>query len=150
VLAGPPCREGPTCSCKAVQRVVVGIDENLIEPAILGFAGEERNAARLRIDQVLRHVFEHGDTAGDMKATDAHLEACIEKSLGDIHGAWELIGLHTNQCNERFSTIPLDLLDDLLAWNAGVCLVDRVQNDIHVGTENLALAAIVSQAIEDR
>lgn len=129
---------------------VVSVDENLIQAAIFGFTREERDAARLGIDQILRHLLQHGDAAGDVEPADAHLKAGIEKGLGDVDGTRELIGLHANQGDERLSAVPLDLLNDLLPANARVGLVNGMQDDVDIGTKDLPLAAIVGQTVEDR
>jgi len=53
------------------ESAVPAIAQDLIEPALLGFPGEEGNAERLRVAHVLRHIGKHGDATGNVEPADA-------------------------------------------------------------------------------
>ena len=56
---------------KRLQRPVPGVEQDIVQPVLLGFAREQRDAHRLRVGELARHLRKHRDAAGDMEAADA-------------------------------------------------------------------------------
>ena len=68
--------------------------------------------------------------------------------LRDMQRARILVGLHADQADETEITVGAHLVDDAIDAHARIGLVDGDDVDIDVGTENLALGAVVDQAID--
>ena len=84
-----------------LERAVPGVAQHLVEPALLGLAGEERDAELLRLADLRRHLRQHGDAAGDVEAADADRQAGGEERPREIDRARKLVGLHADQADQR-------------------------------------------------
>ena len=109
-----------------------GVAQHLVEPAFLGLAGEERDAERLRLAHVRRHLRQHRDAAGDVKAADADRQSGGEERPRQIDRARKLVGLHADQRDQRRAAGLADHPDDPLGADAPVGLVIGVQADVDV------------------
>ena len=78
------------------QRAVLSVAQNQLEAAF-GFAGKQRDAEVHRLLQFGRHLGQHRQAAGDVEAADADRNAGRAQRPRQIHGAWELVGLHADQ-----------------------------------------------------
>ena len=106
--------------------------------AALGLAGEQRNPERLRFDEIVGHLRQHREAAGDMKPTDGDLHASGAKSPRQIDGARKLIGLDADQANQAAPAAGGDLAGDSLGANSRVGLVDDRNLDFDIGAEDLS------------
>ena len=68
-----------------------------IEPAVLRFAREDRNAQRLGLTDFQRDLRQHGETARSVEAADTDRQARDEEGAGEVDGTGKLVGLHTDQ-----------------------------------------------------
>ena len=82
-----------------------GVAHHLVEPALLGLAGKERDAERLRLAHLRRHLGQHRDAARDVKAADAHRQAGGQKRPRQIDGARKLVRLHADQADQRATAL---------------------------------------------
>ena len=95
-----------------LQRAVPGIEQDGVEPAFLGLAGEDRDAhVHGRLD-LGRHDRQHRQAAGGMEAAHRHRQAGLEELAGKIDGARELVGLHADQADQRLAAAALDVGHD--------------------------------------
>ncbi len=83
-----------------------------------------------------------------METADGHRQAGFDEAGGEVHGPGELVGLHADESDQRPAAALLQLGDDLLRLDAGVGLVIRVQPDLDVRTQHLALLAIAGGAVQ--
>ncbi len=60
----------------------------------------------------------------------------------------KLIGLDADQADQRLATFALDVGHDLVRPDAGIGLVERLDEDLDVRAQHLALEAILAQAVE--
>src|SRR3984957_3860585 len=107
---------------------------------LLGFAGEHRNAERLRLDDLRRKLRQHGEAAGDVEAAKTNLIAGGAKLTRDIHGAGKLVRLHPDDADQRPAAPALEVANDPAREHAAVGFVVSVDLDPHPGAQNLALA----------
>ena len=120
----------------------------VVEPAFLGLAGEDRDAhVHGRLD-LGRHDRQHRQAAGGMEAAHRHRQAGLEELAGEVDGARELVALHADQADQRLAAAALDVGDDAVGAHPRIGLVERLDEDVDVGPEHAALAAILAQAIE--
>ena len=125
-----------------------GIAQDLVEPALLGLAGKERDAERLRIAHILRHLRQHGDAARDVKAADADRQSGGEERPGEIDGAGKLIRLHPDQANQRFAAGLANHSDDPVRPDAPIGFVVGMQVDLDVRPEHFPAARVLGQAVQ--
>ncbi len=114
---------------------------------LLGFAGEHRNAERLRLDDLRGKLRQHGEAAGDMEAAEADLIARRAKLTRDIHGARKLVRLHPDDADQRPAAPALEVADDPAREHAAIGLVVGVDLDPDARAQNLALAGVLGQAV---
>ena len=133
-----------------LQLAVEGVTQHLVEPALLGLAGEERDAHLLGGFDVGRKLRQHRDAAGDMESTDADRQADVEKRLGQIDRARKLVRLHADQPDQTAPALAADHVDDLLRLHPAVGFVERVQADIDARSQHLAALGVLGQGIETR
>ena len=88
-----------------LQRAVAGVAQHLVEPTLLGLAGKERDAERLRRAHFRRHLGQHRDRARDVKAADAHRQPGGQKRPRQIDGARKLVGLHADHRDQRAAAL---------------------------------------------
>ena len=91
--------------------------------------------------QVLRHLRQHGDAAGDVEAADADRQPGGEERPREIDRARKLVRLHADQADQRLAAGLADHPDDLVRPDPPVGLVIGVQADVDVRPEHLAAAA---------
>ena len=114
----------------------------------LGLAGEERDAERLRLADVVRHLRQHGDAAGDVKAADADRQPGGEERPRQIDRARKLVRLHADQADQRLAAGLADHADDPVGPDAPVGLVIGVEADFDVRPEHLAAARVLGEAVQ--
>ena len=78
-----------------------GVAQHRVEPAFLGLAGEERDAERLRLAHLRRHLRQHREAAGDVEAADGDRQPGGEERPRQVDRARELVGLHADQRDQR-------------------------------------------------
>jgi len=100
---------------------------------LLGFAGEDRDAERLRLANVLGNLFQHGQAAGDVEAADHHLDAGFAQRARDVDRAGEFVGLHADNADQPEPAILGDAAHELFRHDARVGLVDGNDVDRKIG-----------------
>ena len=115
-----------------------GVLQHHIEAA-LGLAGEQRNPERLRFDEIVGHLRQHREAAGDVKPTDGHLHATGAKSPRQIDGVRKLIGLDADQTNQAPAALGGDLAGDSLRSNSRVGLIYDRNLDFDILAEDRRL-----------
>ena len=131
-----------------LQRAVPGIAQHDVEPALLGFAAENRDAhVHGRLDLSGDHR-QHRQAARHMEAAQRHRQACLDELAGEIDGARELVALHADQADQRLAAAAPDVGDDAVRPDSDIGLVQRLDDDIDVRPQNLASPAILPQAVE--
>ena len=159
-VAGQGCRRqaGRRCALDArqivhvvverLQRAVPGIEQDGVEPAFLGLAGEDRDAhVHGRLD-LRRHDRQHRQAARGMEAAHRHRQAGLEELAGKIDGTRELVALHADQADQRLAAAALDVGHDEVGAHPRIGLVERLDLDVDVGPQDAAATAILTQAIE--
>ena len=131
-----------------LQRAVPGVAQDLVEPAFLGLAGEDRDAHVHGCLDLGRHDRQHRQAAGDVEAAHRHRQAGLEELAGEIDGARKLVGLDADQADQRLAAAALDVGDDAVGADPRIGLVERLDDDVDVRPQHLAPAAILAQAIE--
>ena len=129
------------------ERAVPGVAHHRVESPLLRFAGEERDAHRLRLAQLHRHLVEHGDAAGDVEAADHDRNPRGQERAGEIDGAEELVRLHADEADERAAAGAADHRNDFVRAHAAVGFVVGVQMNIHVRAEDAALLRVLRQPV---
>src|SRR6202453_2744023 len=132
---------------KRLEVAVPRVEQHFIEPVLLGFAGEHRDAERLRLDDLRRKLGQHGETARDMEAAQTDLIASGAKLTRDIRSAGKLVRLHPYDAYQRPPAPALEVADDPVREHAAIGLVVGVDLDPHTGAQNLALAGVLGQAV---
>ena len=146
-------RGGDVAEARQVLHVVVerlqpaarGVLDDLID-MLLGFAGEDRDAKRLRLPNILGDLLQHRQAPGDVEAADHHLDARRAQRPGDIDRAGEFVGLHADDADQPEPAMRGDAAHQLLRHDAGVGLVDGNDVDRQIGAEHAALGGAVGQA----
>ena len=147
---GCPCSDGKIVHVVIERRElsVPRIAQHVIEPAVFGLAREEGNAQILRVAHVARHLRQHGDAAGNVEAADADRQSRGKERPRKIDGARKLVRLHADEADERPAAFLADHVDDPVRPNAPIGLVVGVETDVDFGSEHLALARILREAIQ--
>ena len=112
-----------------LQRTGKPVPQHFVDPAILGFPGEETDAQVLRLDEVGRQGLQHRKASRDMEAADADGNAGRAKRSRHVHRARKLVRLHADQKNQSFPGA------------GGVydpCYVDLGVDLVHVGHADIA------------
>ncbi len=130
-----------------LQRIVPRVDEHLVKPVLLGFAGEQRNAERLRLLELRRRLGQHRDAARDMKSADRHRQAGGAELARQIHRAGILIRLHPDDADQRPAAHALEVADDPAREHAPIGLVVGLDFDLDARTQDLAFAGVLGQAV---
>ena len=133
-----------------LELAIPGVAQHLVEAALLGLAGEERNSERLRLRHLGRQLGQHRNAAGDVKAADAHRETGGDEAPGKIDGARKLVRLDADEADQRLSALLADHPHDPVRPDAPIGLVIGVQPDIDVGAENLAPPRVVGEGVQAR
>ena len=110
------------------------------------FAGEQRDAHRLRGRQLFRHLRQHRDAARDMEAADAHLQARGAKLAREVNRPRILVRLRPDDADERPPALPLEVANDAARHDAAVGFVVGLDVDPDAGAQHLALPRILRQA----
>ena len=108
---------------------------------LLGFAGEDRDAERLRLSNILGNLLQHRQATGDVEAADHHLDAGLAQRPRDIDRAGEFVGLHADNADEPEPAMLGDAAHELPRHDAGVGLVDGNDVDRKIGAEHARSAA---------
>src|SRR4029079_18502910 len=133
---------------EGLERAVEGVADDLIEAAVLGFAGEERDAHLLRGDDLLWQLLQHRDAARDVEATEADGEAGGEEVLRQVDGTRELVRLDSDQADEHLAAPLFQISDDAARADALMCLVIGFEMDVDAFAQHVAARAIAPKAIE--
>ena len=131
-----------------LQGALPGVAQHHVHAA-LGLAGVDRDAERLGLAQLGRHLGQHGDAAGAVKAADNDRYIGLAELTGEIQGARKLVGLDSDQANQAAAG-SANALDDLLAGNYRVGLVHRLELNLDILAEHLVLRALGDQAVDRR
>ena len=119
-----------------------------VETAFLGLAGEDRDAhVHGRLD-LGRHDRQHRQAAGGMEAAHRHRQAGLEEVAGEVDRVGELVGLHADQADQRLAAAAADVSHDAVGPHPGIGFVERLDQDVDVGSQHLALLAVLAQAVE--
>ena len=113
---------------------------------LLGFAGEDRDAERLRPLDVVGDLLQHRQAARDVEAADHHLDAGFAQRPRDIHRAREFVRLHADDADEPEPAILGDAAHELLRHDARIGLIDGNDVDRKIRTKHLAFCRAVGQA----
>ena len=111
----------------------------------LRLAREQRDAEIHRGAHLRRDRRQHRQATADVEAADAHRDARRAQGTCNIHGAWELIGLHAHQADQ--AAARLDRADDSLGPDARVGLVPGGDADLDGIAQNPPLDAVERQAV---
>ena len=131
-----------------LQRAVPGVLQHDVEPALLGLAAEDGDAhVHGRLDLGRDHR-QHRQAARHMEAAQRHRQAGLDELAGEIDGARELVGLDADQADQRLAAAAPDVGHDAVRPDADIGLVERLDDDIDVGPQDLASPAILAQAVE--
>ena len=84
-----------------LELVVPGVDEQLVEPALLGLAGEQRAAHVERLLDLGRDLLQHRQAARDVEAADHHRQPGGAELAGEVERVVELVGLDADQPDQR-------------------------------------------------
>jgi hypothetical protein len=106
-----------------LQRAVPGATHDLVEPTVLGLAGKERYAQCLRGPHLRRHLRQHRNAPGDVKATDTDRQIGGDKSSSQIDSTGKLIGLDPYQSDQRAAALLANAADDAIGPDPLVRLV---------------------------
>ena len=131
-----------------LQRALPRIAQHIVEPAF-GFAGEERDAKRLRFAQLGRHLGQHRQRAGDMETADADLHAELAQPPRDIHRTRILVRLYADE-SDHARIGARDEARNALGPDTRVGLVIGRDDDIDIVAEHAALGAIDGEAVKRR
>ena len=124
-----------------------GIAQDLVH-APFRLAGKQSDAHVERLLQVGHHRGEHRQHAGDVETADDDRDPGRTQRLGDVQRARILVRLHADQADKAEILVGAHIGDDAVDAHPRIGLVDRRDVDVDVGAENLALRAIVDQAID--
>ncbi len=120
-----------------LQFAVPGVEEDLVEPALLRFPGEQRNAERLRLLEFGRHFRKHGDAARNVKAADADRNALGAELAGDVERARILVRLYADDADQRPAAALGEVADDPGGKDAAVRLVVGLDREVDVRARGL-------------
>ena len=130
-----------------LQFAIPGVEQNLVEPALLGFPREQRDAERLRVCQFGRHFRQHREAAGDMESADANLEARGAKLTRKIDRARELVRLDADDADQRPAALALEIANDPARNDATVGLVIGVDFQRHARAQHFAAPGVLREAV---
>ena len=83
-----------------------------------------------------------------MEAAHRHRQAGLEEVAGEVDGVRELVGLHADQADQRLAAGAADVGHDAVGPHPGIGLVERLDQDVDVGAQHLALPAVLAQPVE--
>ena len=129
-----------------LQLAAPGVEQHFVQPVLFRFAGEERNAHRLRGLQFLRHLRQHGDAARDVKAADANLIARGAKLARQVYRARILVRLRPHDADQGAPALLLQAPDNAARNDTAIGFVVGLDIDPDAGAEHLALPRILRQA----
>ena len=126
----------------------VGIAQHHVQPMLLSLAGEQADAQRLRVLQIVGHLRQHRQAAGNVEAPDADRHVAFAEAAREVDGARVLVRLHADHGDEAAAAIGLDHADDLFGPDPAVGFVEGVKPDIDVVAETFPIPEIGNQAVE--
>ena len=83
-----------------------------------------------------------------METAHGDRETARDELAGEVDSTWKLVGLDTDKTDQRLAAGLADVGHDAVGAHARIRLVVRLQDDVDVGPENLALAAILAEAVQ--
>ena len=110
-------------------------------------AGENGDAEFAREIEIDGGAVEHRDAAGNVKAADHDRNAVLAERTREIERARVLIALHADQRDHAEPVGFAKLAEQLANVDAGVGLVDHVDDDVDIRAEHPALRAIQNDAV---
>ena len=125
-----------------------GIDEQAVEPPLLGLAGEDRAADVERFLDLRRNLVQHRQAARDMEAADHHRQPGRPELAGEIERMMKLVGLDADQPDQGAPAAPLQIARDPRRHDMLVALVDRDQVEIDIRPEHLPLRRVTGEAVQ--
>ena len=132
-----------------LHRAVHRVAQHEVEAAFLGLAGEDRDAHVHGFLDLGRRYRQHRQAARHVEAADRHRQATqLQELAGEVDRVRELVGLDADQADESLAAAAFDLGQKPVGTDAGIGLVDRVDDDVDVGAQNFARAAILAQPVE--
>ena len=117
---------------------------------LLGLAGVEQDPEVDRLLQLRRRLLQHGEAAADVKSADRDGHASGAELARDRHGARELVGLDADHADEAGMAGLPDPPGDPLDRDPDVHLVVGVDLDRDILAEDLAVGAILRDAVKRR
>ena len=124
------------------QRAGPGVAQHRVEPAVLGLAGKERDAQRLRRLHFRRHLRQHREAAGDVEAADRDRQSGgEERAAPDRPRAGNWLDCTPTSAISALPPARADVADDAVRPHAPVRFVVGVQTDRDVRPEHLRAAA---------
>ena len=132
-----------------LHRAVHRVAQHEVEPAFLGLAGEDRDAHIHGFLDLGRHHRQHRQAARHVEATDRHRQASqLQELAGEVDGVRELVGLDADEADQAHAAAALDLGQKPVGADTGIGLVDRVDDDVDVGSQHVAGLAVLTESIE--
>jgi hypothetical protein len=132
------------------QRATIGVAQHLIEPSVLRLAGENGYAQILGLADVGRQLRQHGEAAGDVKATDADLDARRAQRARDIHRPRKLVRLDADQADQAATAVVAYLPNDLARIDPRVGFIIGARSELDIFTQNLAGGRVGGKPVERR
>ena len=129
---------------------IPGVADHRGEATLFSLAGEQGNAHRLGLADVLRHLRQHRDATGDMKPADADRQTGCEKDPRQVDRPGKLIGLNPDQSDQGSAVGLSDHPDDLVGLNAPIGFIVGVQAQFDVRSEHVAGARVFREAVQTR
>ena len=111
------------------------------------FAGEKRDAHRFRAMNIGIVAAEHAHRSRDMEPADGHLNAAVQQRLRQVEGVRKLVRLHADEHHHAVARL-LDHAREPFRTHARVRFVKRMDLDLDVLAEHVALPAIARQAVK--
>ncbi len=119
-----------------LQRARPGGLQHLVEAAILGLAGEDRDAHVHRRPDLRRQLGQHGDAAGNMEAADDHRQAGGAERPCEVDGARKLRRLNADEADQRLAAAAADIGDDARWPDAPAHFVVGLEDDVDIVAEH--------------
>ena len=122
------------------------VAQNGVEPAfrLAGKQGNPHVAGKLKVDG---RAVEHRQAAGHVEAAHRHRNVRRPDRPRDIERAGILVGLHADQAEQTEVSMLAEAADQLRDIHPGVGLVDDIDIDGNIGTQDLALRAVECEAV---
>jgi hypothetical protein len=90
----------------------------------------------------------HREATADVKAADCNLDPRDPQFTSDVHGAGELVSLHSDQTHEPAVLVARETPDDSFDRNIRIGFVADLNVDIDVIAKRPPIADVKREAIE--